>query len=60
MTLTIGGASYPMVDAYGDADGWRFTGASAPWDTIELCGGACDALRDAGRLDTRYACMPVG
>jgi hypothetical protein len=60
VTLTIGGASYPMVDACGDADGWRFTGESAPWDTIELCGGACDAFRDAGRLDTTYACMPVG
>lgn len=60
VTLTIGDASYPQVDACGEADGWRFTGASAPWDTIQLCGGACDAFREAGRLETTYACMPVG
>lgn len=58
--LTIGGSSFEQVDTCEGADGWRFTNASAPWDTIELCGRACAEFRVVRRLDTTYPCVPVG
>ena len=43
-----------------DGDGWRWVSTAAPFSTIELCGETCDAFASAGKLETHYACLPVG
>jgi hypothetical protein len=58
--LTIDGQAFDQVDTCTDGDGWRFTTDQAPYNTIELCGDACDAFVAAGALQTRYMCPPAG
>jgi hypothetical protein len=55
----VGDEAIGQVDSCADGDGWRFTSDSAPYDTIELCGAACDAFQDAGTLDADYRCPPA-
>lgn len=37
-----------------DADGWRWT---VPHSEIELCGSACQALKQTGKVEARYFCI---
>jgi hypothetical protein len=58
-TVTIDGQVWEHVDDCSQ-DGWRFTNDSYPYNTIQLCGAACDALQAAGELETQYECPPEG
>ena len=58
--LNVDGQSFDQVDSCSDGDGWRFTTDEAPYNTIELCGAACDAFVAAGTLETQYMCPPAG
>jgi hypothetical protein len=53
--VLVGGMEWPMVDDCANQNGWVY---SNPYDTIELCGTACDALKDAGDADIEYYCNP--
>ncbi|MFV8755527.1 vWA domain-containing protein [Nannocystaceae bacterium ST9] len=53
--VLVGNMEWPMVDDCASENGWHF---SNPYDTIELCGTACDALKDAGDADIQYFCNP--
>ncbi|HWB73420.1 MAG TPA: hypothetical protein VG755_00665 [Nannocystaceae bacterium] len=59
-TLDIAGIEQARVDSCEDGDGWRWVSTAAPFSTIELCGATCDAFASAGKLETHYACLPVG
>lgn len=53
--VIVGGMEWPMIDDCASEDGWYY---SNQYDTIELCGDACDALKDAGDADVEYYCNP--
>ncbi|EDM81939.1 hypothetical protein PPSIR1_05713 [Plesiocystis pacifica SIR-1] len=53
--VIVGGQSWDMINDCGDGDGWFY---SDPYTTIELCGAACDALKQAGEADIDYYCNP--
>ncbi len=59
-TLEIAGEAFAQLESCEDGDGWRWTDASAPWNTIELCNAACDRFREVGELDIDYTCPPEG
>ncbi len=48
----------PEVNDCATEDGWVYTNAGGPYDSIELCGSWCDALKDAGTVTAEYYCEP--
>jgi hypothetical protein len=58
--LTIDGERIDPVDSCELGDGWRFVADQAPFDTIELCGSACDRFVAAGALEATFECLPEG
>lgn len=59
-SIVIGGETWPRVDACEDGDGWRLTATKAPYNTIELCGGACEAFAAEGDLTADFSCPVAG
>ena len=53
--VLVGGVEWPMVMDCATENGWLY---SNPFDTILLCGTACDALKQAGDADIEYYCNP--
>lgn len=53
--VLVNNQEWPMIMDCATEDGWLFTN---PFDTIELCGAACDALKNAGDADIEYYCNP--
>lgn len=53
--VIVAGMEWPMINDCATEDGWYY---SNQYDTIELCGDACDALKDAGDADVEYYCNP--
>ena len=49
------GVEWPMVMDCATENGWLY---SNPFDTILLCGTACEALKQAGDADIEYYCNP--
>jgi hypothetical protein len=58
--VEIGGQSFDRVEDCAAGDGWRYVNPEGPYDAIELCGAACDALTMQGDLDATYGCPPAG
>lgn len=56
--IEIGGMDVAHVDDCATEDGWVFTNPDGPYDSIELCGAACDLLAAEGTLQAIYACPP--
>ncbi|MCX4240619.1 vWA domain-containing protein [Paraliomyxa miuraensis] len=54
----LGGERIEQVQDCADGDGWRWTSADGPYDRIQLCGGACEAVAAEGLLDATYGCPP--
>ncbi len=38
-------------------DGWTYPDPMGPFDTIELCGAACEALHLAGEIEVHFFCV---
>ena len=53
--VLVANVEWPMVNDCGTENGWVYAN---PYDTIELCGTACDALKNAGDADVEYYCNP--
>ncbi len=53
--VLVDGVEWPLVMDCATEDGWLY---SNPFDTILLCGAACDALKLAGDADIEYYCNP--
>jgi hypothetical protein len=61
LTIFIDGEEIPRVDGCeGEELGWRYTNPMGPYDEIELCADACDALHHVGTLSATYDCVPQG
>jgi len=58
--IEIGGEPVPHVDDCATEDGWVFVNPDGPYDSIELCGAACEQLAAEGTLQAIYACPPPG
>lgn len=46
--VEIGGMEVARVEGCAGEDGWRFTTDQPPFAAIELCGAACETLRERG------------
>ena len=57
--IEIGGESFDRVDDCDSEDGWVWVNPDGPYDTIELCGAACDALAMSGSVHTIFGCPPA-
>jgi hypothetical protein len=53
--VIVEGVEWPMITDCDTEDGWLY---SNPFDTILLCGAACEALKLAGDADIEYYCNP--
>lgn len=58
--IEIAGQSVERIEDCTSEDGWTFSNPDGPYDSIELCGTACDLLAAEGTLDAIYACPPPG
>lgn len=58
--VEVGGMSWEQVADCTSEDGWMYTSPEGPFDAIELCGAACDALAQQGTLDVTFGCPPPG
>jgi len=56
--VIIDGMEWPMVDNCANQDGWVYTNPNGPYDEIELCGDACDAVKQTGEAQVEYYCNP--
>jgi hypothetical protein len=54
----VGDEEIPEITDCATEDGWMYAPAAEPWDKIELCGSACDDLKEAGDLLVEYYCLP--
>jgi hypothetical protein len=58
--IEINGVEYPRLADCAAGDGWVYSNPDGPYDTIVLCGAACDTLATTGMLDAIYECPPSG
>lgn len=58
--IEIGGMTFDRVADCETEDGWVYSNPEGPYDAIELCNAACDALADSGELDATFGCPPPG
>ncbi|MBK6923478.1 MAG: VWA domain-containing protein [Deltaproteobacteria bacterium] len=58
--VQVGGVDIPRVDDCSTEDGWVFSNPDGPYDSLELCGSACDQLIAVGTVDATYGCPPAG
>ncbi|MBL9100989.1 MAG: VWA domain-containing protein [Myxococcales bacterium] len=56
--VEIMGMSIPHVNNCDNENGWVFVNPNGPYDAIELCGTACNQLKQVGKADVNYFCMP--
>jgi hypothetical protein len=56
LTIDIDGLGLPERANCSEGDGWAWTHPNGPYNTLELCGMACDALQDVGAVNVHYGC----
>ncbi len=56
--VKINGAEVPHIDNCGNQSGWKYTNPNGPYDAIELCGTACNNLKQLGKADVNFFCVP--
>jgi len=54
--VTVDGQGWDQVADCAAGDGWAYTNPVGPFNAIELCGGACDALQGGGTVEVEYGC----
>ena len=54
--VIVDGMEWPMVNNCANEDGWIYTNGN--FDEIELCGDACDSLKQVGEAEVEYYCNP--
>lgn len=58
--IEIAGEAVERVEDCATEDGWVYVNPEGPYDAIELCNAACDALANNGELDAVFGCPPSG
>jgi hypothetical protein len=56
LEVVVADMDVPAVMDCATEDGWVYTNPGGPYDSIELCGTWCDALKDAGSVTANYFC----
>jgi hypothetical protein len=54
--VAVNGTGYANVGDCNTEDGWTYTAPAGPFNAIQLCGAACDALQDGGLVEVDYLC----
>lgn len=54
--VTVDGTGYLEVADCDAQDGWVYTAPAGPFNAIQLCGSACQALQDGGLVEVDYIC----
>ena len=52
------GADVPKVMDCDKENGWVYTNPNGPYDAIELCGTACTNLKQSGKAEVNFFCVP--
>jgi hypothetical protein len=58
LEIYIADTFVPQVDDCLTENGWVYTNPNGPYDSIELCGDWCTALKESGELTAEYYCDP--
>ena len=56
--VEINGADVPHVMNCANENGWVYTNPDGPYNAIELCGTACGGLKQFGKADVDFFCVP--
>ena len=56
--VKINGVLIPKINDCANQNGWRYVPPNPPYNKIELCGTACDSLKNVGAADVEYYCQP--
>ncbi len=56
--VIVDGQPVPQVGDCASEDGWVFSQANGPYDSIELCGSWCEELGGAQDIAAEYYCNP--
>ncbi len=51
-------ADVPHVMDCAKENGWVYTNPNGPYDAIELCGTACTNLKQSGKAEVNFFCVP--
>ncbi len=54
--VSVDGTGWNQVADCDAGDGWVYTSPVAPFNAIQLCGTACDALQGGGTVQVEYGC----
>jgi hypothetical protein len=54
--VSVDGVDWTQVDDCDGGDGWSYTSPVAPFNAIQLCGAACEALQGGGTVQVEYGC----
>jgi hypothetical protein len=54
--VAVDGTAYDNVGDCDAQDGWTYTAPAGPFNAIQLCGAACNALQDGGLVEVDYLC----
>ncbi|HWB74954.1 MAG TPA: hypothetical protein VG755_08355 [Nannocystaceae bacterium] len=54
--VTVEGQPWGAVADCETGNGWTYTNAMGPFNAIQLCGGACEALQGGATVDVEYQC----
>jgi len=57
--VEVGDDTIDRVTDCATEDGWVFVNPDGPYDAVELCGAACDALAQQGTAHAIYGCPPA-
>jgi len=52
------GVDVPHVMDCAKENGWVYTNPNGPYDAIELCGTACTNLKQSGKAEVNFFCVP--
>lgn len=58
VTVTVNGNVLDQVTDCETESGWVWVNPDGPYDSVELCGGACETLKETGVADVTFGCPP--
>ncbi|MDC0715954.1 vWA domain-containing protein [Nannocystis bainbridge] len=57
--VKIGDVEVPKINNCANENGWKYTDPAPPYVAIELCGTACNSLKQTGEAGVEYYCKPA-
>jgi len=56
--VKILGVELKQITDCSKENGWLYTNPNGPYDAIELCGTACKSLKEQGKAEVNFFCVP--